>query len=133
MPANENLATVRRYLQAISANVSVEEIVRFFSPDVVQEEMPNRLKPQGGRCGLAEMRQAYERGRQIMASQRYDVQSAIAEGDWVAIEMVWTGKLAAAVGHLPPGAEMRARCAIFFEFQDGKILRQRNYDCFDPF
>lgn len=95
--------------------------------------MPNLLKPQGGRCGLAEIRQNYERGRQIMASQEYHVQSSVAEGDTVAIEIVWTGRLAVTVGHLQPGAEMRARCAIFFEFQDGKILRQRNYDCFDPF
>ena len=133
VPANDNLVTVRRYLQAISSNVSVEELLRFFSPDVVLEEMPNRLKPQGGQCSLAEMRRSYERGQQIMASQQYEVQSSVEDGDTVAIEIIWTGRLAVAVGHLPPGAEMRARCAIFFEFQDGKILRQRNYDCFDAF
>jgi ketosteroid isomerase-like protein len=133
VPANDNLTIVRQYLQAISSNVPVEELLSFFSPDVVQEEMPNRLKPQGGRCGLAEIRSNYERGRQIMASQRYDVQSSIADGDMVAIELIWTGRLAVAVAHLPPGTEMRARCAIFFQFQDGKILRQRNYDCFDAF
>jgi ketosteroid isomerase-like protein len=133
VPAPDNLTTVRRYLQAIASNVPVEELLSFFSPDVVQEGMPNRLKPQGGRCGLAEIRQNYERGQQIMASQQYDVQSAVAEGDTVAIEVLWTGRLAVAVAHLQPGAEMCAHCAIFFQFQDGKIVRQRNYDCFEPF
>ncbi|WP_263368161.1 nuclear transport factor 2 family protein [Edaphobacter bradus] len=131
--ANDNLASVRRYLKAISSNVPVEDLLSFFSPLVVQEEMPNRLKPHGGRGGLAEIQLAYERGRQIMASQQYDVQSSVAEGDMVAVEVVWTGRLAMAVGHLQPGAEMRAQCAFIFEFQDGKILRQRNYDCFDTF
>ena len=30
------------------------------------------------------------------------------------------------------GTTMRARFAIFFEFRNGQIARQRNYDCFDP-
>ena len=92
----------------------MEELLSFFSSNVVFEEMPNRLKPQGARCGLAEMRQNYERGRQIMASQQYDVRSSIVDGDMVAIEVLWTGKLAMAVGHLQPGAEMRAQCAFIF-------------------
>jgi ketosteroid isomerase-like protein len=133
VPENDNLTTVRRYLQAIASNVPVEELLSFFSPDVVQEEMPNRLKPKGGRCGSAEIRQNYERGQQIMASQQYDVQFAVAEGDAAAVEVLWTGRLAVAVAHLPPGAEMRAHCAFFFQFHDGKIVHQRNYDCFDVF
>jgi ketosteroid isomerase-like protein len=28
--------------------------------------------------------------------------------------------------------EMRARFAAFIEFRDGRIVRQRNYDCFEP-
>ena len=95
--------------------------------------MPNRLKPKGDRRGIPEIQRDYERGRQIMAFQQYDVQSAVAQGDHVAIEVLWTGKLATAVAHLPPGTEMRAQCAMFFKFQDGKILYQRNYDSFEPF
>ena len=30
------------------------------------------------------------------------------------------------------GQTLRARFAIFLEFRDGRIARQRNYDCFDP-
>ena len=32
----------------------------------------------------------------------------------------------------PAGSVMRARFAQFFEFRDGKIVAQRNYDCFYP-
>jgi hypothetical protein len=27
---------------------------------------------------------------------------------------------------------MRGRFAVFMEFRDGRIVRQRNYDCFKP-
>jgi ketosteroid isomerase-like protein len=133
MLENDNLTAVRRYFEAISSKAPVESINSFYSPDVVQEEMPNRLKPKGDRRGLAELQRDYERGRQIIASSRYDIQSAVSQGDTVVVEVMWTGRLAAAVGQLQPEADMRARCAIVFEFQDGKVVRQRNYDCFDAF
>ena len=133
MPENANLTAARQYLQAIDSKASVESLHSFYSPDVVQEEMPNRIKPKGDRRGLAELQRDYERGREILASSLYDIQSAVAEGDTVVIEVRWTGRLAVPVGQLQPGAEMRARCAIVFEFQDGKVVRQRNYDCFDAF
>jgi ketosteroid isomerase-like protein len=28
---------------------------------------------------------------------------------------------------------MRAHIAAFLEFRDGKIVAQRNYDCYEPF
>ena len=53
MPFNsENLDHARRYLDAIEAGATGEELGRFFDPDVVQEEFANRLLPQGARRDL---------------------------------------------------------------------------------
>jgi len=30
------------------------------------------------------------------------------------------------------GGNMRARFAMFLEFRDSKVVRQRTYDCFEP-
>ena len=30
------------------------------------------------------------------------------------------------------GASMKAHFAMFFEFREGRIALQRNYDCFEP-
>ena len=49
-----------------------------------------------------------------------------------AIEVLWTGTLAMSFGNLSAGSKMRAHSAMFFEFKDGKIASQRNYDCFEP-
>jgi hypothetical protein len=46
---------------------------------------------------------------------------------------MWTGTLALPIGQIPIGGHMKANFARFYEFENGKIRRQRNYDCFEPF
>jgi hypothetical protein len=37
------------------------------------------------------------------------------------------------VGELPVGGELRAHLGIFLEFDaEGRIVSQRNYDCYEP-
>ena len=50
----------------------------------------------------------------------------------VALEVLWTGTLAVPFGSLAVGDNMRAHFAVFIQLRDGKIVAQRNYDCFDP-
>ena len=131
MSAN-NLEIARRYLAAIESGLPGEVIADFYSDDVIQEEFPNRLTPQGTRRDLKQLGEAGERGRKVMTSQRYEVLSAIAEGDHVALEVRWSGTLSVPFDTIPAGGVMRARFAVFLDFRDGKIVRQRNYDCFEP-
>lgn len=129
----DNLATARRYLAAVAGGAIGEELAAYYTPDVVQEEFPNRLVPNGARRGLAEMLEGAARGQQLMAAQTYDVDSALATGGQVALEVRWSGTLAIPLGSLPAGSVMRARIAIVLDFRDGKIAAQRNYDCYEPF
>jgi ketosteroid isomerase-like protein len=48
-------------------------------------------------------------------------------------EARWEAELAVPVCSLTAGDIMRAHFAMFFEFRDGRIWRQRNYDCFEAF
>lgn len=41
--------------------------------------------------------------------------------------------LAAEVMNLPAGSEMKAYVAMFLRMPDGKIVEQRNYDCYPAF
>ena len=107
-------------------------LAEFFAPDVIQEEFPNRIFAQGARRDLAKMLEGAERGRQIMASQRYEIRNIVASGDHVALEILWLGTLAIAFGTLAAGSELRAHIGVFIEFRDGKIVAQRNYDCYEP-
>ena len=132
-PQPDNIALARRYLQAIESGSTGADLASFFTSDVVQEEFPNRLVAQGARRDLNAVLEGAARGQQVIARQRYEVRNALATGDQVALEVVWTATLAVPVGSLPAGGEMRAHFAVFLEFRDGQIAAQRNYDCFDPF
>jgi ketosteroid isomerase-like protein len=125
------LRLARDYLESIG---KADELggLKFFADDVVQIEFPNRLLPNGATRDLAALRDGAERGRKVMTAQRFEVVNAIASGEQVAVEAIWTGTLAVPLGSIPAGGQMRARFAIFLTYRDGKIVRQHNYDCFDP-
>lgn len=125
------LALTRRYLDAIEAHDG--SAIDFYAPDAVQVELPNRLVPAGATRDLDAIREASRRGRQVMRSERYEIRNAVASGDRVALEILWTGVPAVPVGAIPAGGEMRAHFAVFIEWRDGRIVRQHNYDCFEPF
>jgi ketosteroid isomerase-like protein len=124
---------VRRYLAAVERFAPKEEVAAFFASNAVQQESPNRLFPNGRQSDLATMMAAYDKGPQLLASQKYVLKNAIAQGDQVAAELEWTGVLRAGFGALQAGASLRAAIAIFFTFRDGKIASVRNYDCYYPF
>jgi ketosteroid isomerase-like protein len=127
-----NLDTARQYLAALQRGVTGDAPAQFFAPDVVQEELPNRVSPDGKRRKLTGILEGAERGQKILTSQRFEIRSAVATGDRVILEVLWVGTLAIPLGTISAGGEMRAHCAMFLEFRDGKIAAQRNYDCFEP-
>jgi ketosteroid isomerase-like protein len=129
-PAN-NLEIARRYLQALERGDTGEDLSRFFAPDVVLEEFPNRLTPVGKRRDLAEALEGAERGKKAMSRQIYKIRQEIADHYGVTLDVEWIGTLAAPFGSIPAGGQVRAFFAVFLEFRDDKIARQRNYDCFE--
>ncbi len=127
-----NLEIAKQYLTALEQGVDCNKLADFFAPDVVQEEFPNRLVPTGARRDLAAMLDGCERGKKVMTRQQYEIKNVVDSENFVALEVLWTGVLAIPVGSLPAGGQMRAHFAVFLEFRDGKIVAQRNYDCFEP-
>jgi ketosteroid isomerase-like protein len=72
-----------------------------------------------------------EQGKKLMSRQMYKIKHEIVDGDRVALEVEWTATLAVPFGALPVGGQMKAFFALFLEFRERKIFRQRNYDCFE--
>src|SRR5262245_28643592 len=127
---SENVQRVREYLEAIEQG---GDAGRFLHPEAGLEQLPSRLYPTGARVDVRGAQEAAEKGKKILRSQRFQVRSAVAQGDRVAMEVDWRGTLAVPMGQLQPGAELHAQFGMFVQLRDGRILAQRNYDCYDPF
>ena len=124
-----NLEKIRRYLKAIEDG-RLGEIRELFAADALFVQYPNRIYQQGLSAGVSQMGEAFEKGRKLLSSQKYEIKNELVTGECVAVEVLWVGKLAISFGSLQAGSEMRAHSAMFFEFKDGRIVSQRNYDCF---
>lgn len=132
MTTTDNLAIARRYLEALENGAEGGALAEFFTKDVEQEEFPNRLSPIGAHRDLKALLDSAKKGKRTLRAQKYDIMHSIVDGDSVALEVFWSGYLATPVDTLPADSEMRAHLSIWLEFKDGKICRQHNYDCFDP-
>jgi ketosteroid isomerase-like protein len=132
MDAAKNLERALQYIAAVEQGATGEALAAFFAPDVVQQEFPNRIAPNGQTRGLAELLDGAEKGQKVLSSQRYRVHRQVASGNHVALEIEWTGTLAVPLGTLPIGSELRAHLGVFLDFENGRIKAQRNYDCYEP-
>jgi ketosteroid isomerase-like protein len=130
-----NVELAREYLRAVESMGPAENVSRFYSADIEFHEFPNRIVPNGRVRTRADLQAAYGQAQKLLSSQRYDVRRVVENGDEVAVELEWTGTLAVPVAamNLPAGHEMKAYVAMFLTFRDGKIVSQRNYDCYPPF
>jgi ketosteroid isomerase-like protein len=127
-----NLQLARQYISAIADGKTGSALADLFTPDVSITEMPSRISPHGSVAGLAEALAAAERGQRLFARQTYAITNILGDGDWVALELDWTGIAALAFQHLPPGSAIKDKAAIFLQFRAGRIAAQRHYDCFEP-
>jgi ketosteroid isomerase-like protein len=128
----QNVSIVRAYLAALQSGKAGEALRHFFADDVLQVEMPNQLNKQGQQSDLENILRRSQQGLTLLQRQQFEIVSEIARDDRVAVEARWTGVLAVTFGAIASGTEMKASFAMFFEFRDGQIAVQRNYDCFDP-
>ena len=131
MTGLDNIDIARGYLARLSDGAGPDEVAQFYAPDVVQEEFPNRLMPNGATRDLQALKEGRARGQALLGAERFEVLNAIASGEQVAMEVIWTATIRQAAGPFAAGQSLRARFAIFMQFRDGLIVRQRNYDCFD--
>lgn len=129
----KNSDIVTEFLKALSDGKSGDELKQFYDEEVVQTEYPNLLTGKTIARNLVEILEASVRGKQVITSQNYEITKSYAVDDNVIIEAIWTGVLAIPLGKLVAGDEMKAYFSQIYEFKNGKIIKQRNYDCFEKF
>jgi ketosteroid isomerase-like protein len=127
------LTIAKNYLKALKLGKTGKDLAIFFHEDAVQVEMPNRLNPGGTTSDLNTLLERAEQGKKVLRSQDYQIRNAFVHENTVVMELDWSGILNVHVGTLSAGQTMKAHFAMFIDFKDGKIIHQRNYDCFEPF
>ena len=129
----ENERTVIEFFKMIEERKSSEELEKFYHPAAEQTEYPNAIVKYSTIRNLRGLKDSADRGRKAISKEEYEIKNMHSYANTVVIEAVWKGTVAVPVGNIPVGGEMTAYFAQFFEFKAGKIFRQRNYDCFEPF
>jgi len=123
---NRRTMTIREritaYLHAIESR-DLDAVATHLHPEVIVTEHPNKISPAGKTYDRGELRAAGERGKTLLASERYAVRSMIVEGDRAAVQIEWTGTL-------HDGRAMTGVICSIIELRDGLIWRQEQYDCF---
>lgn len=136
-------------------NIEVPPLPAFLHEQIQQIEYPNLLNPKGAASDYKTILLRAQAAKSMIAESRFEVQSVLVAdpssdkgstsddsaeagseetGVMAAIEALWTGTISKDVNEkLKRGLVLKARFAMFFEFRDGKIFRQKNYDCFDLF
>ena len=124
-------AVIERYLELIAdPTAELAAIDELLDPEMRFIERPNRVSPRGSERDREQVLASVEQGRELLQEQRFDVVDHLVAGDTVATRVVWTGKLAVEAPPLAAGSRLRADSSMYFDFRDGRILRQENYDCF---
>ena len=124
------LEPAKAYFSAIEARA---DLAAYFCTDVVQHEFPNVLVRDGAIRDLEALQEGQQKGKRVLVSEMYEIVNSLEDGDRSALEVIWTGRLAMPLGSLPVGGTLKAHFGVFLTFREGRICRQHNYDCFDPF
>lgn len=133
MPPDALERQARAFIAAVEGGATGDDLARFYHVDVVQHEAPNRLNPVGAQRDLTGILEAAEAGARNVARQIFDIHTVTTAGDRVVLELSWTGYLARPIGMTKSNEPVRADICQVIEFEDGLIIRQRTYDCFEPF
>lgn len=128
-----NLNLARRYVEMVNnPATTVEDLKACFDESVIWQEMPNRFAPAGRKSDYKIILASWNKGREYLPQQTYNLRRAIASGDTVVLEIDWTGIVERALPPFAAGTRLSAQIAVFLRFRDGKIVGQTDYPCYDP-
>ncbi len=132
MSAQSNVAIVRAYVAAVE-ELNVEAVGELLDPSIVQTEYPNKLFANGKVRSGAQMLSDLPRARSLLRRQSYAISTIFEEGEMVAVEATWKGILDVPLGRLQAGDTMVAHLCMVFTVRNGRIVAQKNYDCYEDF
>lgn len=128
------LETVKRFFELCETfSLSETDFKAILHPEIEQTEYPNLINLGVVVSNYEFLMQRIPNGKKLLKEQQYDIQKVFESGDTLITEVIWTAVVGADAGAFKTGQQLKAYFCCIFEFKDGKIYRQRNYDCFERF
>jgi hypothetical protein len=131
---SENMRTYLKFVKRVeSLSDNPEDYKEFIHAGAEFRELPNLLNKNGQVRNLEMSLEGLQKAKLILSAQTYEIAGYLEDGDKIAVEKIWTGKMSMDIGNLKKGQELKAYIFTVVEFKDGKIYRHRTYDCYEPF
>ena len=125
-----NLDVIRKYLSLLERfSDSMTEFSEVLDPHFEQKEYPNILNKNGQESDFLDAIRRASMGKKMMSRQSFEILNSIENGAHLAVEVLWTGTMAVDAGPLKAHQILSANFCFVCEFKNGRIFRQRNYDC----
>jgi ketosteroid isomerase-like protein len=125
---------VKKYFALVEAFCAdKKEYENILHPEMTATEYPNLNTKATRTRGYNEMFAGMETAKKILRFHHIEIHAIFETPEVAVVEATWTGEMAEAVRDFEKGQTLTAHCCFVFEFKDGRIFRQRNYDCYESF
>lgn len=125
---------ILNYLKFVeSVPDDIERISEYISESIIQTEYPNQLNKKGQVSDYSDTLRRLKAAKGIIYDQKYNVRNYMETEDQAVVESLWEGKIVADMGPFKKDQLLTANFCMFFTIENGKIVAQRNYDCFQEF
>lgn len=128
------LDLVKKYFSLLeSFSDSKSDFEEILDTGFQQREFPNILNKNGQMSDFPDTIRRASLGRKMLSQQAFQILNSLESDDQLAVEVQWQGVMAIDAGPFKANQVLKANFCFVCEFRNGKIFRQRNYDCFEPF
>lgn len=127
------LEIVKKYFNLLEEfSTEIEAFQEVLHDKFRQKEYPNALNKKGQESDFNQIIQRLESGKSMLSQQIYKIENVHESGpDTLIVESIWTGTFRNDIGAFKAGQNLKAFFCIICDFENGKIVSQRNYDCFE--
>jgi ketosteroid isomerase-like protein len=130
---NEHLSVLQTYFDLVQAfSADADAYAAVLHPDIEQIEFPNLLNKTLQRRTFADILANLRAGRELLKDPDFEVhRTQTCPDGTIIVEGRWQATTTNDMNMLLRGQRLSAQLCLIFEFQDGKIYRQRRYPCYD--
>src|SRR5579864_631778 len=113
----------RLFRRFVSFSQEWKDFEPILDPEFSLKEFPSPANPKGVSLNSAELLKWIGEQRKLLSAQHFEITNHLEADHQAAVEVLWTGLLAADRGLFKKGKNIKANLCMVFEFRGEKILQ----------